>query len=64
MKRPEERQTPGRKAIYENPVRYTIVLPEAILTALEASDTPGTSRNQKLVNALSSYLQERGFPAA
>lgn len=64
MKRPEERRTPGRKALYDKPVRSSFIIPQAILDALEQSDVPGSTRNQKLVNALAEALQVRGFPAS
>ena len=64
MKAPEYRLKPGRKNIYEEPVRLSVFIPKAVLDALEESDFEGKSRNQKIVAALEAVLAERGFPAS
>lgn len=61
MKRPEDRQTPGRKRVYEEPVRFTVVMPAALLEAIE-TNVDGTSKNRKVVNALLEYAQSKNFP--
>jgi len=61
MKHPLEREKPGRKNIYVDPVRVSVFIPRDLLDLLEQSKLDGSSRNQKLVSALRSALRTEGY---
>lgn len=60
MKRPEDRETPGRKRVYERPTTISLFIPEAHLERVAALDIPGAkSRNAKLLALIEQALSER-----
>ena len=53
MKRPEERLTPGRKALYKDARNVTLYVPQVLLKRAAAAKLPDVkSQNQKLVMLL------------
>ena len=59
MKRPEDREKPGRKNIYERPTSISLFIPAPLLERIQAAQLDGVnSRNAKLVTLLEQAVSQ------